>query len=54
VVVGPETEVVKLVPAKRSDLQAGAKIVAATAKTADGVLETSRISVGLNGLTPPM
>jgi hypothetical protein len=54
VVVGPDTAVVKLVPGKRSDLQAGAKIVAATAKTADGVLETSRVSVGLNGLTPPM
>jgi hypothetical protein len=54
VVVTPETAVVKLVPGKRSDLQEGAKIVAATARTADGALETSRISVGLNGLTPPM
>jgi hypothetical protein len=54
VVVTPETAVVKLVPGKRSDLQEGARIVAATARTADGALETSRISVGLNGLTPPM
>ena len=54
VAVGPETVVVKLVPGKRSDLQEGAKIVAATTRTADGALETSRISVGLNGLTPPM
>jgi hypothetical protein len=54
VVVTPETAVVKLVPGKRSDLQEGARIVAATARTADGVLETSRVSVGLNGLTPPM
>lgn len=54
VVVTPETSVVKLVPGKRSDLQEGAKIVAATARTADGALETSRVSVGLNGLTPPM
>lgn len=54
VVVTPETAVVKLVPGKRSDLQEGARIVAATARTADGVLETSRVSVGLDGLTPPM
>ena len=54
VTVGPETSVVKLVPGKRSDLQEGARIVAATARTADGALETSRVSVGLNGLTPPM
>lgn len=54
VVVGPDTAVVKLVPGKRSDLREGAQIVAATARTADGVLETSRVSVGLNGITPPM
>ena len=54
VVVGPETAVVKLVPAKRSDLRAGAQIVAATSHTADGALETSRVSVGLDGVTPPM
>lgn len=54
VTVGPETEVVRLVPGKRSDLQSGAKIVAAASRNADGVLETSRISVGLGGLTPPM
>ena len=54
VAIGPETAVVKLVPAKHSDLQEGAKIVAATARTADGALETSRVSVGLNGITPPM
>jgi hypothetical protein len=54
VVVTPETAVVKLVPGKRSDLQEGARIVAATMRTADGALETSRVSVGLNGLMPPM
>ncbi|BEV46429.1 hypothetical protein [Afipia carboxidovorans] len=54
VTVGPETEVVRLVPGKRSDLQSGAKIVAAASRNADGVLETSRISVGLGGLMPPM
>lgn len=54
VVVTPETAVVKLVPGKRSDLHEGARIVAATARTMDGALETSRVTVGLNGVTPPM
>lgn len=54
VVVTPETVVVKLVPGKRSDLREGAHIIAATARTSDGALETSRVSVGLDGLTPPM
>ncbi|GAA3841208.1 DUF5666 domain-containing protein [[Pseudomonas] carboxydohydrogena] len=54
VVVTPETAVVKLVPGKRSDLREGAHIIAATARTADGALETSRVSVGIDGLTPPM
>lgn len=54
VVVTSETVVVKLVPGKRSDLREGAHIIAATARTSDGILETSRISVGLDGLTPPM
>lgn len=54
VVVGPDTAVVKLVAGKRSDLREGAQIVAAAMRTADGALETSRISVGLNGVTPPM
>jgi len=54
VAVGPETMVVKLVPAKRSDLREGAQIIAATARNADGVMEASRISVGIDGITPPM
>lgn len=54
VVTGPETVVVRLVPGKRSDLREGAQIVAAVARNADSVLETSRISVGFDGVTPPM
>lgn len=54
VVVGPETAVVKLVPGKRSDLREGAQIVASGARNADGAMEISRVSVGLEGITPPM
>jgi hypothetical protein len=52
--VSPDTPVVTYVPGDKSDLKAGAKIVAFTKKSSDGSLETNRISVGRDGLTPPM
>ncbi len=54
VVVGPETPVVTYVPADRSDLKAGARIIAFVKQLPDGSFETNRISVGRDGLTPPM
>jgi hypothetical protein len=54
VVVSPDTPVVTYVPADKSDLKAGAKVIASLNKLADGSLETNRVSVGRDGLTPPM
>ena len=54
VVVTPDTPVVTYVPADKSDLKAGAKVIAFFKKLPDGSFEANRISVGLNGLTPPM
>ncbi|HEY3029898.1 MAG TPA: hypothetical protein VGJ68_06920 [Bradyrhizobium sp.] len=54
VVVSPDTPVVTYVPADKSDLKAGAKVIAFTKKLPDGSLETDRIGVGRDGLTPPM
>jgi hypothetical protein len=54
VVVGAETPVVTYVPADKSDLKAGAQIIAFMKKLPDGSLETNRVSVGRDGLTPPM
>jgi hypothetical protein len=54
VVVSPETPVVTYVPADKSDLKPGARVIAFTRKLPDGSLETSRVSVGRDGLTPPM
>ncbi len=53
-VVSPETPVVTYVPADKSDLKAGAKIIAFMKKLPDGSFETNRVSVGRDGLTPPM
>ena len=54
VTVPPDTPVVTYVPADKSELKAGAKVIAFFKKLPDGSLEANRISVGLNGLTPPM
>ena len=54
VVVGADTPVVTYVPADKSDLKAGAKIIAFMKKLPDGSFETNRVSVGRDGLTPPM
>jgi hypothetical protein len=54
VVVGADTPVVTYAPADKSDLKAGAKIIAFMKKLPDGSFETNRVSVGRDGLTPPM
>jgi hypothetical protein len=54
VVVSPDTPVVTYVPADKSDLKAGAKVIAFMKKRPDGSFETNRVSVGRDGLTPPM
>ena len=54
VVVTPETPVVTYVPADKSDLKVGAKVIAFMKQLPDGSFETNRVSVGRDGLTPPM
>ena len=54
VVVSPETPVVTYVPGDNSDLKAGAKIIAFVKQLPDGSFESNRVSVGRDGLTPPM
>jgi hypothetical protein len=54
VLVSPDTPVVTYVPGDKSELKAGAKIIAFTKKSSDGSLETNRIGVGRDGIAPPM
>src|SRR5436309_16079370 len=54
VTVGPDTPVVTYVPAGKPDLKPGAKVIAFMKKMPDGSFETNRVSVGRDGLTPPM
>jgi len=54
VLVTPETPVVTYVPADKGDLKVGAKVIAFMKQLPDGSFETNRVSVGRDGLTPPM
>ena len=55
ILVGPETAIVTYVPGDKSELKPGARIFIAQArKREDGMLEAASISVGRDGLTPPM
>jgi hypothetical protein len=54
VTVGPDTPVVTYVPADKPDLKPGAQVIAFMKKLPDGSFETNRVSVGRDGLTPPM
>lgn len=54
VFVPDNTPVVTLVPGDKSDLKTGAKVIAFMKQLPDGSFETNRISVGRDGLTPPM
>jgi hypothetical protein len=54
VTVTSDTPVVTYVPADKSELKAGAKVIAQMKKLPDGSFETNRVSVGRDGLTPPM
>src|SRR6266478_7258303 len=55
IVVAPNTTIVTYLPGDKSELKPGAKIfIAAANKKEDGTLEAAAISVGRDGITPPM
>ena len=55
IVVPADTPIVTYVPGTRDELKPGAKIfIIAAPRQADGSLSGARISVGRDGLTPPM
>lgn len=55
VTITPKTKVVALIPGNRSDLKVNAKIfIPGAIKTSNGSLVASRVTVGRNGVAPPM
>jgi len=54
VVVPPDTPIVSFVAGDKSELKPGATVIAFVNTLPDGSLETNRVSVGRDGLAPPM
>jgi len=54
ITVPPSTPIVTFAPAERSDLKPGAHVMFGATKSPDGKLTASRITVGTNGVNPPM
>jgi hypothetical protein len=54
ILVPEDVPIVNLVPADRSLLKAGVKIVSFVTQSADGTLTAQSISAGKDGVTPPM
>ncbi len=55
VVIQPRhTAIVTYVPIDKGDVKPGVRVFAITQKGADGMLIASALSVGKNGVTPPM
>jgi hypothetical protein len=52
--VTPKTAIVAYAPGDRAELKPGIKFIAVAQKQPDGSLQTTRISYGRDGLTPPM
>ncbi len=52
--VSPDTPIVSFADGDKSELKAGAKIIAFVTKASDGTLSSKRVLVGRDGITPPM
>jgi hypothetical protein len=54
IVVPPDAPIVTFAPAERADLKPGAPVMFGATKNADGKLAASRVTVGKDGVAPPM
>ena len=52
--VPPETPVVTFAPAEKADLKPGAPVFLAATKNAEGQFTAARVTVGKDGVAPPM
>ena len=54
IVVPPDAPIVTFAPAERADLKPGAPVMFGATKNPDGKLAASRVTVGKDGVAPPM
>lgn len=54
IIVPPNAPIVTFAPATKADLKPGAPVMFAATQNADGKLTAARVTVGTNGVAPPM
>jgi hypothetical protein len=54
IIVPPNVPIVTFAPAERTDLKPGAPVMFGATKNAEGKLSAGRVTVGTNGVAPPM
>jgi hypothetical protein len=54
IIVPPSVPIVTFAPAERSDLKPGAPVMFGATKNTEGKLAASRVTVGKDGVAPPM
>ena len=54
IIVPPSVPIVTFAPAERSDLKSGAPVMFGATKNTEGKLAASRVTVGKDGVAPPM
>jgi hypothetical protein len=54
IIVPPDAPIVTFAPAERTDIKPGAPVFLAATKNAEGKLTASRVTVGKDGVAPPM
>ena len=54
ITITPDTPIVTLGPADKSDIKPGTPIFTTTQKQADGAFTAASVTVGKNGVAPPM
>jgi hypothetical protein len=52
--IADDTSIVTFTPASKADLTPGARVIVMGEKTADGTISASQVTVGTNGVVPPM
>jgi len=53
-VIGPDANIITTTPAEPGDLKVGTELVATATKNEDGTFSTARVTVGKNGVAPPL
>lgn len=52
--IGPDANIITTKPGERADLKIGTELVTTAVKNADGTYTTSRVTVGKDGVAPPL